>query len=139
MWIIDREQGKWQLIVESEFLQYDFEGRKDLVKFVKLVGEAGLLAHLRIGPYVCAEWNYGYEFSSFFQENSIFFIIYLLKLECHICITKYVLFLFMNSGFPLWLHFIPGIKLRTDNEPFKVTALAFSFFHFVLILAVIVM
>ncbi|KAL0417735.1 UNVERIFIED_CONTAM: Beta-galactosidase 8 [Sesamum radiatum] len=61
--------------------QYDFEGRKDLVKFVKLVKEAGLLVHLRIGPYVCAEWNYG--------------------------------------GFPLWLHFIPGIVLRTDNEPFK--------------------
>ncbi|KAJ4848912.1 Beta-galactosidase 8 [Turnera subulata] len=61
--------------------QYDFEGRYDLVKFVKLVGEAGLYVHLRIGPYVCAEWNYG--------------------------------------GFPLWLHFIPGIKFRTDNEPFK--------------------
>ncbi|KAK7402136.1 hypothetical protein VNO78_14159 [Psophocarpus tetragonolobus] len=61
--------------------QYDFEGRKDLVKFVKTVAEAGLYVHLRIGPYVCAEWNYG--------------------------------------GFPLWLHFIPGIKFRTDNEPFK--------------------
>ncbi|KAK6163297.1 hypothetical protein DH2020_000161 [Rehmannia glutinosa] len=61
--------------------QYDFEGNKDLVKFVKLVKEAGLFVHLRIGPYVCAEWNYG--------------------------------------GFPLWLHFIPGIVLRTDNEPFK--------------------
>ncbi|KAB5540687.1 hypothetical protein DKX38_013661 [Salix brachista] len=61
--------------------QYNFEGRYDLVKFIKLVGEAGLYAHLRIGPYVCAEWNYG--------------------------------------GFPLWLHSIPGIKFRTDNEPFK--------------------
>ncbi|XWS73713.1 hypothetical protein CRYUN_Cryun02cG0152000 [Craigia yunnanensis] len=61
--------------------QYNFEGRNDLVKFIKLVAEAGLYVHLRIGPYVCAEWNYG--------------------------------------GFPLWLHFIPGIKLRTDNEPFK--------------------
>ncbi|KAE8656708.1 Beta-galactosidase 1 [Hibiscus syriacus] len=61
--------------------QYNFEGRIDLVKFVKLVAAAGLYVHLRIGPYVCAEWNYG--------------------------------------GFPLWLHFIPGIKFRTDNEPFK--------------------
>ncbi|KAL5765826.1 hypothetical protein ACOSP7_016443 [Xanthoceras sorbifolium] len=61
--------------------QYNFEGRYDLVKFVKLVAEAGLYVHLRIGPYVCAEWNYG--------------------------------------GFPLWLHFVPGIELRTDNEPFK--------------------
>ncbi|KAG9151333.1 hypothetical protein Leryth_002856 [Lithospermum erythrorhizon] len=39
--------------------QFDFEGRNDLVKFVKLVAEAGLYVHLRIGPYVCAEWNYG--------------------------------------------------------------------------------
>ncbi|XVF47153.1 hypothetical protein PTKIN_Ptkin03bG0086400 [Pterospermum kingtungense] len=61
--------------------QYNFEARYDLVKFIKLVAEAGLYVHLRIGPYVCAEWNYG--------------------------------------GFPLWLHFIPGIELRTDNEPFK--------------------
>ncbi|KAF5936293.1 hypothetical protein HYC85_027422 [Camellia sinensis] len=27
--------------------------------------------------------------------------------------------MFLNSGFPLWLHFIPGIQFRTDNEPFK--------------------
>ncbi|KAE8672290.1 hypothetical protein F3Y22_tig00111847pilonHSYRG00125 [Hibiscus syriacus] len=61
---------------------YNFEGRNDLVKFVKLVATVGLYVHLRIGPYVCVEWNYG--------------------------------------GFPLWLHFIPGIKFRTDNEPFKI-------------------
>ncbi|KAK7257723.1 hypothetical protein RIF29_31901 [Crotalaria pallida] len=61
--------------------QYNFEGRGDLVKFVKAVAAAGLYVHLRIGPYACAEWNYG--------------------------------------GFPVWLHFIPGIKFRTDNEPFK--------------------
>ncbi|PSR89976.1 Beta-galactosidase [Actinidia chinensis var. chinensis] len=61
--------------------QYDFRGRKDLIKFIKLVAEAGLYAHLRMGPYVCAEWNYG--------------------------------------GFPIWLHFIPGIQFRTNNEPFK--------------------
>ncbi|KAG8634453.1 beta-galactosidase 8 [Manihot esculenta] len=61
--------------------QYYFEGRFDLVKFVKTVQEAGLLVHLRIGPYACAEWNYG--------------------------------------GFPVWLHFIPGIHFRTTNEPFK--------------------
>uniref|UniRef100_A0A0E0CY77 Beta-galactosidase n=1 Tax=Oryza meridionalis TaxID=40149 RepID=A0A0E0CY77_9ORYZ len=62
-------------------LIYDFEGRKDLVRFVKAVADAGLYVHLRIGPYVCAEWNYG--------------------------------------GFPVWLHFVPGIKFRTDNEAFK--------------------
>ncbi|KAJ0088415.1 hypothetical protein Patl1_31893 [Pistacia atlantica] len=52
-----------------------------MVNFVKLVAKADLYVHLRIGPYVCAEWNYG--------------------------------------GFPLWLHFVPGIELRTDNEPYK--------------------
>ncbi|XP_047175407.1 beta-galactosidase 8-like [Vigna umbellata] len=61
--------------------QYNFEGRADLVKFVKTVAAAGLYVHLRIGPYACAEWNYG--------------------------------------GFPLWLHFIPGIQFRTDNKPFE--------------------
>ncbi|RVX08579.1 Beta-galactosidase 8 [Vitis vinifera] len=53
----------------------------DLVRFVKTVQEAGLLVHLRIGPYACAEWNYG--------------------------------------GFPVWLHFIPGIQFRTTNDLFK--------------------
>ncbi|KAJ1278558.1 hypothetical protein BS78_04G088900 [Paspalum vaginatum] len=39
--------------------QYHFADRYDLVRFVKLVGQAGLYVHLRIGPYVCAEWNFG--------------------------------------------------------------------------------
>ncbi|KAK4796638.1 hypothetical protein SAY86_028964 [Trapa natans] len=38
---------------------YNFEGRFDLVRFVKTVQKVGLYAHLRIGPYVCAEWNFG--------------------------------------------------------------------------------
>ncbi|KAG9130072.1 hypothetical protein Leryth_012825 [Lithospermum erythrorhizon] len=62
--------------------KYDFGGRYDLVKFIKLVQQAGLYVHLRIGPYICAEWNFG--------------------------------------GFPVWLKYVPGIELRTDNEPFKV-------------------
>ncbi|XP_023744380.1 beta-galactosidase isoform X2 [Lactuca sativa] len=39
--------------------KYNFEGRYDLVKFIKTVQEAGLYVNLRIGPYVCAEWNFG--------------------------------------------------------------------------------
>ncbi|XP_022147711.1 beta-galactosidase-like isoform X2 [Momordica charantia] len=39
--------------------KYYFEDRYDLVRFIKLVQQAGLYVHLRIGPYVCAEWNYG--------------------------------------------------------------------------------
>ncbi|CAI8606521.1 unnamed protein product [Vicia faba] len=38
---------------------YNFEGRYDLVQFIKTVQKVGLYVHLRIGPYVCAEWNFG--------------------------------------------------------------------------------
>ncbi|XP_043708583.1 beta-galactosidase-like [Telopea speciosissima] len=61
--------------------QYNFEGDVDFIKFFKTVQEAGLYGILRIGPYVCAEWNYG--------------------------------------GFPVWLHNLPGIELRTDNQVYK--------------------
>ncbi|CAL1397860.1 unnamed protein product [Linum trigynum] len=61
--------------------QYYFEGRFDLVKFLRTVQDAGLMVHLRIGPYACAEWNYG--------------------------------------GFPMWLHFLPGIQFRTTNSVFQ--------------------
>ncbi|XP_047957097.1 beta-galactosidase 8-like isoform X1 [Salvia hispanica] len=61
--------------------EYYFEGRFDLIRFVKEVHKAGLFVHLRIGPYACAEWNYG--------------------------------------GFPMWLHFIPGIQFRTKNDLFQ--------------------
>ncbi|KAL1569511.1 Beta-galactosidase 3 [Salvia divinorum] len=37
---------------------YNFEARYDLVRFVKTIQKAGLYAHLRIGPYVCAELNF---------------------------------------------------------------------------------
>ncbi|XP_059645647.1 beta-galactosidase 1 [Cornus florida] len=39
--------------------KYYFGGRYDLVKFISLVKQAGLYVHLRIGPYACAEWNFG--------------------------------------------------------------------------------
>ncbi|KAG5246411.1 beta-galactosidase family protein [Salix suchowensis] len=38
---------------------YNFEDRFDLVRFIKTVQKVGLYVHLRIGPYVCAEWNFG--------------------------------------------------------------------------------
>ena len=54
---------KWKRLIEVlcdvENLQYYFEDRFDLVKFVKLAQQAGLYVHLRIGPYICAEWNLG--------------------------------------------------------------------------------
>ena len=39
--------------------QYNFEGNYDIVRFFKEVQDAGLYAILRIGPYICGEWNYG--------------------------------------------------------------------------------
>ncbi|CDP03052.1 unnamed protein product [Coffea canephora] len=39
--------------------QYDFSGNLDLIRFLKTVQDAGLFSILRIGPYVCAEWNFG--------------------------------------------------------------------------------
>ncbi|KFK30461.1 hypothetical protein AALP_AA7G264100 [Arabis alpina] len=42
------EQGKW-----------DFEGRFDLVKFIKVIHEKGLYVTLRLGPFIQAEWNHG--------------------------------------------------------------------------------
>ncbi|KAL7140295.1 hypothetical protein ABFS83_09G111600 [Erythranthe nasuta] len=44
---------------EPEPGKYYFEERYDLVKFIKLVQQAGLYVNLRIGPYACAEWNFG--------------------------------------------------------------------------------
>ncbi|KAK8707923.1 hypothetical protein V6N13_058974 [Hibiscus sabdariffa] len=38
---------------------YNFEGRYDLVRFIKTVQKMGLYVNLRVGPYVCAEWNFG--------------------------------------------------------------------------------
>ncbi|XP_074269405.1 putative beta-galactosidase [Silene latifolia] len=39
--------------------KYYFEGNYDLVKFIKEIQQGGLYVHLRIGPFVCAEWNFG--------------------------------------------------------------------------------
>nr|ACC60981.1 beta-galactosidase 1 precursor [Petunia x hybrida] len=44
---------------EPEQGKYYFEERYDLVKFIKLVHQAGLYVNLRVGPYACAEWNFG--------------------------------------------------------------------------------
>ncbi|MCD7473632.1 Beta-galactosidase 7 [Datura stramonium] len=44
---------------EPIYRQYDFSGNLDLLKFIKHIQSEGLYAILRIGPYVCAEWNFG--------------------------------------------------------------------------------
>ncbi|KAH9680708.1 Beta-galactosidase 9 [Citrus sinensis] len=47
--------------------QYNFKGKNDIVKFVKLVGSSGLYLHLRIGPYI--ENEYGNMESSYGQQG----------------------------------------------------------------------
>ncbi len=39
--------------------QFDFTGERDLGHFLDLCGQHGLSVFLRVGPYICAEWNYG--------------------------------------------------------------------------------
>ena len=38
---------------------FDWSGRGNLTLFLDAIAAAGLFANLRIGPYVCAEWDYG--------------------------------------------------------------------------------
>ncbi len=38
---------------------YDFSGDRDLGHFLDLCSARGLKVFLRLGPYCCAEWNYG--------------------------------------------------------------------------------
>ena len=38
---------------------YDFSGRANLRQFLQDAADAGLFVNLRIGPYACAEWDYG--------------------------------------------------------------------------------
>ncbi|CAL9081441.1 unnamed protein product [Musa acuminata var. zebrina] len=44
---------------EPLYGQFNFEGRYDLVKFIKLVQAHGMYVTLRIGPFIQAEWNHG--------------------------------------------------------------------------------
>ncbi len=60
---------------------YDFSGRLDLRRFCELIQAHGFHLIARLGPYICAETNYG--------------------------------------GFPAWLRDVPGMKMRTWNEPFR--------------------
>ncbi|KAJ6409928.1 hypothetical protein OIU84_009424 [Salix udensis] len=46
-------------IHEPEQGKFNFEGPYDLVKFLKTIGENGMYATLRLGPFIQAEWNHG--------------------------------------------------------------------------------
>ena len=61
--------------------QFEFSGDHDLEAFLRLVGELGLYAIVRVGPYYCAEWD--------------------------------------NGGYPLWIRFKDGLRVREDNTEFE--------------------
>lgn len=79
-------------------MQYNFEGRYDLVKFIKTAQKAGLFVHLRIGPYICGEWNFGYVFTPHHHsENRLYLAYDLLALCAASCLVNaYVLLLFVT-------------------------------------------
>uniref|UniRef100_A0A0N5AB25 Beta-galactosidase n=1 Tax=Syphacia muris TaxID=451379 RepID=A0A0N5AB25_9BILA len=44
---------------ETEKGKYNFVGSRDVVRFIKLAAKNGLKVLLRLGPYVCGEWENG--------------------------------------------------------------------------------
>jgi len=47
------------MVVVMNVLQFDFSGRRDLVRFIKEIQAQGLYVCLRMGPFIEAEWSYG--------------------------------------------------------------------------------
>lgn len=44
---------------EKQIGKYDFTGMLDVAKFLKTAQKYGLMAIVRPGPYICAEWEFG--------------------------------------------------------------------------------
>ncbi len=52
--------------------QFDFTGDHDLNAFLKLIKQLGMYAIVRVGPYYCAEWDFGgYPIWLHFKENMV--------------------------------------------------------------------
>ena len=47
----------WNFHQRRETDRPDFDGWRDLVRFIELAGERGLDVLVRPGPYICAEWD----------------------------------------------------------------------------------
>lgn len=44
---------------EKKIGEFDFSGNLDIRRFVEIASEEGLMAIVRPGPYICAEWEFG--------------------------------------------------------------------------------
>ena len=49
----------WNLHEPVRGAAYDFSGRKNVSAFLQAAHDEGLYVHLRFGPYIDAEWDYG--------------------------------------------------------------------------------
>ncbi|RFM29518.1 beta-galactosidase [Deminuibacter soli] len=61
--------------------RFDFTGDHDLNAFLRLVKQLDMYAIVRVGPYYCAEWDFG--------------------------------------GYPIWLRFKEGLRVREPNAVFE--------------------
>ena len=39
--------------------QYTWDGMADVFSFIELIQELDMVVLLRVGPYICAEWDFG--------------------------------------------------------------------------------
>ena len=44
---------------EKKMGEFDFSGNLDIAEFIKIAESEGLMAIVRPGPYICAEWEFG--------------------------------------------------------------------------------
>ncbi|KAL5103602.1 Beta-galactosidase [Taenia crassiceps] len=44
---------------ESSPGEYLFDNERDVIEFIELAQKTGLLVLVRVGPYICAEWDFG--------------------------------------------------------------------------------
>ncbi|KAH7685343.1 Beta-galactosidase protein [Dioscorea alata] len=63
--------------------KYNFEGRYDLVRFIKEVRNHGLYVSLRIGPFIESEWKYGSDNEpfKFYMQKFVSMIVNMMKSE----------------------------------------------------------
>lgn len=69
----------------SGSLKYNFEGYANLTLFLEKAASAGLFVNLRIGPYVCAEWNWGRTPSLLPLCYLLFSVFSFFPCLCHVC------------------------------------------------------
>jgi hypothetical protein len=69
-----------------------------------------MYAILRIGPYICGEWNYGYVLSVRWH------LIFIVKSSTNLCVYISC----FSRGLPAWLRDIPDMQFRLHNQPFEV-------------------